>query len=383
MNNKNSNQRGEKTKQRQAAATARKQLKNEILNEIRAAAGVPAKGKGRGKRNRQTKANQKSQLAGKGSTRNMAGSKRNMPVFESEYIAEIIPSAFPAFSLQSFPVNPGQAATFPWLSSIAKNFDKYEFDSLAFVYKREVSEFAANGVTGKVIMWFDPSPTDPAPTTKQQMEDSEPHCDCMPCENMRLVVPREILQRFNDARFVRPGQQPANTDLKTYDIGTLYVACQGTAANTAVGELHVEYQLRLREPVLLALGGTAGTLQGAGGGLAAATPFGNAAVQTGPYTLGAVGNLVSGTGFLIGSELSVTFDITGTGITLVGLNTGLVGVTIKTNMFAGFPAAATTGSASLTYTVTASNISFNAAVTATTVTASELIVSLLNPAPAF
>jgi len=62
MSKNNANQRRQKTQGRQAAATAKKQLKNEILNEIRAAAGVPAKGKGRGKRNRQAKQANRGQI---------------------------------------------------------------------------------------------------------------------------------------------------------------------------------------------------------------------------------------------------------------------------------------------------------------------------------
>ena len=214
------------------------------------------------------------QLTGKGSTRNAFGNKQSFPVEETEYIAEIVPTAFPNFSVQTFPVNPGQGGTFPWLSNIARNFEKYEFEMLEFIYKREVSEFAANGQAGKVIMAFDPDAADPAFHNKQQMEDNDPHTDCMPCENMVMRVPLDMLQRLNDAHFVRPGLQPAGTDIKTYDVGNLYVACQGTAANTAVGELHVHYRLRLRQPVLIGPQGN-GVLVSGGGALAAATPFGS------------------------------------------------------------------------------------------------------------
>ena len=136
------------------------------------------------------------QLTGKGSTRNAFGNKQSFPVEETEYIAEIVPTAFPNFSVQTFPVNPGQGGTFPWLSNIARNFEKYKFEMLEFIYKREVSEFAANGQAGKVIMAFDPDAADPAFHNKQQMEDNDPHTDCMPCENMVMRVPLDMLQRL-------------------------------------------------------------------------------------------------------------------------------------------------------------------------------------------
>jgi len=194
------------------------------------------------------------------------------------------------------------------LSSIAKNFEKYEFEFITFVYKRTVSEFATNGVTGKVIMAFYSDATDVPPVNKQQIMDTEPEQDCMPCENMRLSVPREILQKFNDAHFVRPGAQPANTDLKTFDIGTLFVACQGTAANTAVGELHVEYALKLRVPVLeanLPLGPNAGAISTVSGTVA--SPFLTPSGISGNIGISQALTVLTFTGLVIGQEYQVSY----------------------------------------------------------------------------
>jgi len=247
MNNKNSNQRGEKTKQRQAAATARKQLKNELLNEIRAAAGTTRKTKTRLQRTREAN----KALAGKGSTNNRTTNRQQMIVEEDEYIQEVTVANQPNFNNVQYFVNPGQAATFPWLATVAQRFEKYQFEYLEFYYKREVSEFATDGQVGKVIFSFDSDATDAAPNSKQQMEDTDPHADCMPSENLpRFAIPKEILQGPHDAFYVRPGAQPAFTDLKTYDIGVLNVATQGILHNVAVGELHVRYKVKLSIPVL-------------------------------------------------------------------------------------------------------------------------------------
>jgi hypothetical protein len=324
-------------------------------------------------------------LTAKGSARNGSnGNKQRMIISEREYIGEIIPSAYPAFSLQQYPVNPGQAACFPWLSSIARNFEKYEFESLAFVYKREVSEYAANGQTGKVVMSFDSDATDPAPTTKQQLEDCKPNQDCMPCENMRLVVPKALLKRFNDAHYVRPGAQPANTDLKTYDVGVLNVCCQGTAANTAVGELHVEYTVRVMIPILIAAIG-AGTLQGAGGSLAAATPFGAVPVSTGFYALAkSVANalVLVASGLTVGVEYELSSYILGTVITGFHLS-AVTGTTAVSTVGDTINAAATAASQVYTFVATAAAATFTFAVTATTVTASAVVLTALVPTPGF
>jgi len=56
-----------------------------------------------------------------------------------EYIQDITaatgsPSTFQA---TQFALNPGQVATFPWLSNVAKNFESYRFKKLRFHYETE------------------------------------------------------------------------------------------------------------------------------------------------------------------------------------------------------------------------------------------------------
>jgi len=124
------------------------------------------------------------------------------------------------------------------------------------VFKREVSEFATAGQTGKVVFSFDTDASDAPPATKQQMEDTDPHNDCMPCENMGLNLEPSILHGpMMVSKFVRPGGLPGATDIKLYDVGNLNVATQGIASNTEVGELHVNYTVVLEKPVLENLAG--------------------------------------------------------------------------------------------------------------------------------
>ena len=44
-------------------------------------------------------------------------------VAHSEYI-QVVPSAM-AFAIATFPINPGISATFPWLSTVAQNFEEW------------------------------------------------------------------------------------------------------------------------------------------------------------------------------------------------------------------------------------------------------------------
>jgi len=124
---------------------------------------------------------EKSGMTGVGNTVSSRTSRRDMIIEESEFIGAVTVANQPNYNVTQYPINPGQASTFPWLSTIAKQYEKYVIERLAFIYKKEVSEYATAGQTGKVIMSVDYDAADAPPATKQQQEDTIPHADAMPC----------------------------------------------------------------------------------------------------------------------------------------------------------------------------------------------------------
>ncbi len=176
---------------------------------------------------------------------------RSITVVNDEFIGAVTVANQPNFNVTSYAINPGQATLFPWLSKQASQWEKYVFNKLEFYYKREVSEFAAAGSAGKVIFSVDFDASDAPPTSKQQMEDTVPHADSMPSENLSLVLP--VSQMHGPSvisKYVRAGGLPGNADIKTYDVGNLHVATQGITSNVEVGELRVRYSCTFSVPVL-------------------------------------------------------------------------------------------------------------------------------------
>jgi len=171
-------------------------------------------------------------------------------VEDDEYIADINGST--AFALTSFPVNPGQAVTFPRLAREAVLYEKYAVEFLEFYYKREVSEFATNGQAGKLMLSADYNASDAPPTSKQQVMDSDPHVDGMPCSPVLVlrIDPRTCNDSEGKLHYVRPGGLPGAADIKTYDVANLFVSTIGCTNTTLIGELHVRYRFRLEVPVL-------------------------------------------------------------------------------------------------------------------------------------
>jgi hypothetical protein len=155
-----------------------------------------------------------------------------------------------AFATNAFVLNPGNATTFPWFNQIAKLYERYKFTMLEFYFQHDVSQFAAQGAQGLVLLSALYDAASAAPTTKVQVEATDPHAVAMPNENIILSLAVQGMHPSGEPKFVRPGALPGATDIKTYDAGTLYASTQGMAGATEVGELHVRYRGLLYDRIL-------------------------------------------------------------------------------------------------------------------------------------
>jgi hypothetical protein len=185
------------------------------------------------------------------SQKSISRNARSCTIENDELLATVLGST--SFTNTSYPINPGQAGTFPWLYKIAAQWEKYHFNYLEFYYRPTVSGFADQGKAGKVIMMVEFDAAEAAPATKVQMEDTVPHADAMPFENFGLPLSGKMMHPLSQALYVRPGGLPGGADIKTYDVGNFNIATQGMAGATEVGELRVRFSCTFTLPVLDAL----------------------------------------------------------------------------------------------------------------------------------
>lgn len=170
---------------------------------------------------------------------------------DMEYVGEVVSTSTGFVVLNSYSVNPGQSSVFPWMYRKAALYEKYQFKGLEFIYKPQVSQFATLGSEGKVILSFDYDASDATPTSKQQVEDTDPSADGMPYERISLKLSPRELHKNSDAKFIRPAGLPGGSDIKTYDCGVLSVSTSGIAANSGtLGELWVRYNCVLSVPLI-------------------------------------------------------------------------------------------------------------------------------------
>lgn len=159
------------------------------------------------------------------------------------------------FGIQSFPINPGDAVTFPWLSTIADKFEQYRIEGMVFEYKSMYSDSVVTnqGALGSIILATEYNAGAPAFSSKQAMENYQFAQSAKPSCSILHPIECARSQNVLSELYTRPGTVPAGEDVKTYDFGDFQIASVGVplgAAGAAVnmGELWVSYQIALIKP---------------------------------------------------------------------------------------------------------------------------------------
>jgi hypothetical protein len=160
-----------------------------------------------------------------------------------EFIADVGSTAA-LFDIQSFPLNPGLITTFPWLgSTVALGYESYLIKKIRICYETALSTASV----GAVMIAIDFDANDTPPTNKQQMMAYHNAVRSPVWTECCYTADTADLQKFGHQRYLRSGNPPANTDIKTYDVGNILVASYNAAAGV-LGEIYAEYDIELHTP---------------------------------------------------------------------------------------------------------------------------------------
>jgi hypothetical protein len=173
---------------------------------------------------------------------------KSLRVHQTEVIGRVSANStwFPSwndnYSVATFPINPANPRTFPWLSYIARLYDKYRFYKLRFIYVNSVS----TQQEGNVMMSLDYDTLDAAPSNLVQASQ---------------LAKYKLTPIYYPADFSVPVSHPGNNqwlytfdlsatsntvDLKTYNLGNFFLALDGVPQDGKdYGYLAVEYDVEL------------------------------------------------------------------------------------------------------------------------------------------
>lgn len=174
-------------------------------------------------------------------------SRHSTVISHREYLGDITGTT--AFTIQEYALNPGMANTFPWLSSVAVQFQEYRIHGMIFEFRPLITDFVTAGQPGVVVMATNYNAEAAPYTTKQQMENSEFAVSVKPTCNLIHGIECAGNQTILPQRYVRNGSLPTDVDLQLYDYGKFQFATQGNPV-AVIGELWVSYTIEFFKPIL-------------------------------------------------------------------------------------------------------------------------------------
>jgi hypothetical protein len=162
----------------------------------------------------------------------------------SEYFADVYLPA--GFAVSSFVINPSNQYLFPWLSTIANNYETYCFDNLSIVYRPKCS----TSNEGSLISYIDYDASDPQPVNKITMM-SGAHTDSNCWVGHVHKCSKQNLHKLKQ-RYIKSGITDQSVmDTRLNDTGIYYIGTQNNGVGSiAGGELHVNYTIRFMTPQL-------------------------------------------------------------------------------------------------------------------------------------
>jgi len=142
-------------------------------------------------------------------------------------------------------MNPGLSATFPWLSVQAQGWEQYRFNRLKVCYYTRT----ASTTPGSVMIVPDYDAADAAPSTEQVASSYEDVQEDAPWKDIDCTLRPSSMHALGPRKFTRSAALAANLDIKTYDVGNVFLCTvDGTAVNW--GKVWVEYDVTFFTPQL-------------------------------------------------------------------------------------------------------------------------------------
>lgn len=180
-----------------------------------------------------------------------------------EYLGPITTSATAgAFKIQTYPLNPAQESTFPWLSTIAQNYEEYKPHGLLFEFRSTASDAIASSTNlalGQIMMCTQYDPTDTTFSSDIELLNYTWAQSGKVSDNVQHYVECDPNQSPLSNLYTRAGALATNTDLRFSDFGTFSIASSGLQGTSVqVGQLWVTYEFILYKPKIGSLSGSAG-----------------------------------------------------------------------------------------------------------------------------
>lgn len=162
-----------------------------------------------------------------------------------EYLGDIVTGpVIGGFNINSIQINPGNEASFPWLCSIANQFDQYKPKGIVYEFKSTASDTTTLASIGSVIMATEYDVYDRAYTSKAEMLQSAYSNEAKMSDDMVHGIECDPTELQRNLFYVTQYGVITEGDKRDQTMGTFYYATQGGSlpVNSSVGSLYVHYE---------------------------------------------------------------------------------------------------------------------------------------------
>jgi hypothetical protein len=145
-----------------------------------------------------------------------------------------------AFKSDTFSLNPLNRACFPWLATLASQYDQWDPNGIVLEFVSTSSDFNAVGQSlGAVVMATDYDVADAPYASKQVMENADFSCSTKPSQNLTHGIECAKSERILGVMYTQEHTNPQFAALGNFQIATSGV----TATNIKLGELWISYDI--------------------------------------------------------------------------------------------------------------------------------------------
>lgn len=159
-----------------------------------------------------------------------------------EFIGDI--STAVTFTNSTFPINPANRKTFPWLSGMVNSFQQYKVHGMVFYFNSTsaTAVSSTNTALGTMIMATNYDSREPAYASKIEMAASYYSDSGKPCDDLIHAIECDPSTRPTDVLYIdHNGEGVDHPEL--YNVGLFQIASTGAQAASVAGELWVSYDI--------------------------------------------------------------------------------------------------------------------------------------------
>jgi len=184
------------------------------------------------------------------------------------------------FAVNKYEINPGLNTAFPWLSGIARNFQQYDIEGLAYVFKPTCNDGTTGSTIanmGTVTMCTDQNILTSTPVSTIAMLQTQFSVSGKPSSELLMPVEQDRRRGGQMVRhlLVRSGAVPVGGTAQFYDDAVMFIATDGNGvAGVQLGQLFVTYSIRFVNPASTRPGMDVMTARMNFGVTTSAAPFG-------------------------------------------------------------------------------------------------------------